>query len=188
MNRPLTCVAAASMLLSACAKSDSAEADRSPDGASAGAESTPSPASGDKDLSEVSNYRLTMPKVDKFYEAMRNAALAAKDLPEDQRDSFNAADGSLDEYAANLERNAPMRKAIEKAGLSTKEFAVIMMATLQAGMAQGIIAMRPKDDADSLAREMKTNPANVRFMREHKAEIEAKQKAMEAEMKKMEPR
>ena len=80
-----------------------------------------------------------------------------------------------------------MRKAIEKAGLSPKEFAVIMMATMQAGMAQGIIAMRPKDNADSLAREMKTNPANVRFMREHQAEIEAKQKAMAAEMKKHEP-
>ncbi len=188
MNRPLNYLAAAAMLLSACAKSDSAEAGDSSEGTSAAARSTPTSASADQDLSEVSNYTLTMPKVDKFYEAMRNAALAAKDLPEDQRGSFNAADGSLNDYAANIERNAPMRKAIEKAGLSPKEFAVIMMATMQAGMAQGIIAMRPNDNADSLAREMKTNPANVRFMREHQAEIEAKQKAMAAEMKAMEPR
>ena len=188
MSRHLWYLAGAVMISSACAKSDSPAADGDREAAALGSAASPSSSSADQDLREISNYTLTMPKVDKYYEAMRNVMLAMKDIPESQRTSFNAANSSLDQYAANLEGSPPVRKAIEKAGLSPKEFAVIMMATMQAGMAQAIITMRPKDDADSLAREMKTNPANVKFMREHAAELEAKQKAMEVEMKKMEPR
>ncbi len=57
------------------------------------------------------------------------------------------------------------------------------MSMMQTGMADAVLKMRPKDNQDSLIREMKANPANVEFYREHQAEITAKTKALEAEMK-----
>lgn len=188
MNKHLPYFVATLIVIPACAKSDSsAEAARAESATATVTERTASPASGDDDLREISRYTLRMAKMEKYFQAIRNVRLAIKDVPEDQRDSFNAAGSSLDDYAASLEKNATVRKAIEKAGLSPREFAVIMMASLQAGMAQAIIAMRPNDNADSLAREMQTNAANIRFMRDHKAELEAKQKAMEAETKAIQP-
>jgi hypothetical protein len=57
-----------------------------------------------------------------------------------------------------------------------------MFALLSASMASSIIQMRPNDNADSLAREMQANPKNIRFVREHEAEI----KQMQEEMSKLE--
>lgn len=141
------------------------------------------------DLRDVSRYTLTTDKMDKYFDAMRNMMLAMKDMTPEERErssmSFNASQMSLDQYAEAMGKNEPVREAIEKADLSTREFAVLQMAIFQSAMAQGVIAMRPNDSADSLAREMKANPANVRFMKEHEADFASKQKALEAEMRRL---
>ena len=58
--------------------------------------------------------------------------------------------------------------------MSAREFGLLTMAYLQAGMASAVLAMRPNENQDSLAREMKTNMANIRFLQENQAALEAK--------------
>jgi hypothetical protein len=48
-----------------------------------------------------------------------------------------------------------------------------------------VLQTRPNANEDSLAREMNVNMDNVRFMREHDAELRQKQQALEAEMQAM---
>ena len=175
--------AALLLTLAGCAGGDSAG-----DTATAGGAAAPAQASSaDADLRDVGSYELTMDKVDKYLAATRNMALAAKDLTPEQRERLTGsgnANASLDDWAAQLEREPIARDAIRRARMSTREFAVASMAYLQAGMANAILEMRPDiKNADSIAREMKANPANVRFVRDNKAALEAKFKALEAETK-----
>jgi hypothetical protein len=143
----------------------------------------------DADLRDVGTYELTMDKIDKYLAATRNMALAMKGLTPEQREKLKArgdASASLDDYAAQIESEPIARDAVRRAGLSSREFATITMAYLQAGMADAVLQMRPDiKNADSIAREMKANPANVRFVRENRAALDAKFKALEAEMKAM---
>ena len=177
--------AALILALTGCGGADSAR-----DTTAAGGAATAQASSADADLRDVSQYELTMEKMDKYVAAMRNMALAAKDLTPDQRERLKASGGadantaSLDDYAAQLEREPVSRDAIRRAGLSTREFAVASMAYLQAGMADAVLQMRSDiKNADSIAREMKANPANVRFVRDNRAALDAKFKALAAEMK-----
>ena len=144
-------------------------------------------ASTDADLRDLSRYELTMDKMDKYLAATRNMLAAAKSLTPEQRERLKAsgdANASLDDYASQLENEPLARDAIRRAGISTREFAVISMAYIQAAMAQAILQMRPDiKNTDSIAGEMKANPANIRFMTENRAALEAKFKALEAETK-----
>lgn len=138
------------------------------------------------DQRDITNYKLSKDRVDKFYAAMRNIALAMKDMSPEQREKIdmNAVDSpSLDHYATSLEREPAVRRAIQQAGLTAREFAVLTMSIMQTGMASAILATQPNASADSLMREMKVNPDNLRFMRQHEAAIKAKQQAVAAEMK-----
>jgi hypothetical protein len=148
--------------------------------------STASSSSGD-DLQDVQNYKLSMEKVDKFYAAQHNMATAFRNMSPAERqllesDSTDDSGGSLDKMARNFEKVPAVRDAIEDAGLSTREFAVLTMSMIQTGMAASILEMRPNDNQDSLVREMQANMDNIKFYREHKAEIDAKQQAAQKEM------
>lgn len=137
-----------------------------------------------QDIADVSEYTLTMDGMDRYFAAMGNVQEALKDVPEEEREGVVDAGGavSIDDYAASLERNPAVRDAIREAGLSAREFALITMAYLQAGMASAVLAMRPNEDQDSLAREMKTNMANIRFLQENQAELEARMQRMQSGM------
>ncbi|HEU4564354.1 MAG TPA: hypothetical protein VFS05_06895 [Gemmatimonadaceae bacterium] len=167
--------------LLACAKSEQSAAGTE---AAAGA---PAASSGDSDLQDITSFELTMSRVDKLYAAIRNIGLATKDLPPEQREAvtMDANDDSIDDYVKKLESQPVVRKAIRDAGLSPREFALTTMALVQAGMAGAVLEMRPNDNQDSLVREMKASMANIRFVREHKDELQAKQKAMQEEMKRL---
>lgn len=169
----------------ACAKGDRATTDSSTAAATPAVTTTSS--GGDADLREINRYELSMDKVDKYFSAFRNIGVALKGMTPAQRKAvdMDIGEGDIDAYARRLDAQPAISKAVKDAGLSTREFGVLTVAMLQASMATGVIDMRPKDDADSLARAMKTNPANIRFMKEHAAEIEAKRKQMEADMKAM---
>lgn len=156
--------------------------------AAGGAAPVAEASSADADLRDVAKYELTMDKIDKYVAATRNMALAVKDLTPEQREKLMGSGdaNSLDDYAAQIEREPMARDAIRRAGLSSREFATLTMAYLQAGMADAVLQMRPDiKNADSIAREMKANPANVRFVRANKAALDAKFKALEAELKAM---
>ncbi|GLC24807.1 hypothetical protein [Roseisolibacter agri] len=179
------------LLAVACSNKDAAPA---AEGGTTPAASAPAAAAqADGDLADVQSYKLTMDKIDRLYAAQRAMAVRAKAMSPAERAALDSADGgdddnddqSLDGIAAKIERVPAMAAAVREAGLSPREFATISMAMLQSAMAGSVLQMRPKDNADSLVREMKANMDNVRFMREHEAEIKQKQEAMAAEMKKL---
>jgi len=126
--------------------------------------------SGDADLRELSRYELTMTDVRKF--AAANAALAKHPEAErdEDQDDGDTDDESLDELAARIGRVPEARKAIEAAGLTVRQYAVITMALFQAAFAQ--YAVDQGADINKVARDAGVNPANIRFVKEHKAELE----------------
>jgi len=138
------------------------------------AQPTRAAASGDADLRELSRYELTMADVRKF--AAANAALAKhpkaeqNDDEEEDEDESSNDDESLDEMAARIGRIPEARNAIEAAGLTVRQYAVITMALFQAAFAQ--YAVEQGADPAKVARDAGVNPANLRFVKEHKAELE----------------
>ena len=71
---------------------------------------------------------------------------------------------------ARIESNPVARKAVEAAGLSARQYVVITMALFQASLAQ--YAVDQGADPGKIARETGVNPANIGFVKEHKAELE----------------
>ncbi|HEU4697541.1 MAG TPA: hypothetical protein VFS40_00015 [Gemmatimonadales bacterium] len=189
MRRSLTLLLATTVALAACS---SDKPKTTPEGAEAAA-STSSATSGGDDLADITNYRLSMAKVDQWYAAQRNIAQKLKAMSPAQRAAMDSAlsmdasdpNAGLDDLANRIASQPMMRDAVKDAGLSPKEYATLTMSLVQSGMAAGVLKMRPKDNQDSLVREMKANPENVRFMQEHEAELNQKQQAMQAEMQKM---
>ena len=125
---------------------------------------------GDADLRELSRYQLTMADIRKFAAANANLAKHPK-VEQDDDDAEDADDNaSLDEMAARIESVPVARKAVEAAGLSARQYAVITMALFQASLAQ--YAVEQGADPGKIARETGVNPANIRFVKEHKAELD----------------
>jgi hypothetical protein len=163
---------------------DSASGSTTPAAATPAATSS----SGDKDLADVTKYELTMAGIDKLFAAQRNLGLKLKAMSPAEREAtamHNDNNASMDDMVRNIEKAPAYVAAIREAGLSPREYVLITVSMMQSGMAAGVIKMRPKDNVDSLAREMKANPANVRFIMEHEAELTKKQTEMAAEMKRL---
>lgn len=144
----------------------------------------------EEDLADVSNYRLTMDKYDKYITAQRNLMLKVKDMPPAKREAFesrqsNDQNASLDDMVKKIESEPIAKDAVRVAGLSPREYVMITMSMMQTAMAAGIAKMRPNDNQDSLIREMKANPENVKFFTENEAELTRKQNAFEAEMQRL---
>jgi hypothetical protein len=150
----------------------------------------PAASRADADLADLAKYRLTMDKIDRLYAAQRNLATKVKNMSPQERAALKESQSSdasanLDDMVRNVERSPVMRDAVRDAGLSAREYVMVTMALVQSMMASSVLQMRPNDNQDSLAREMKVNPDNLKFIKEHQAEIVQKQQAMEAEMKRM---
>jgi hypothetical protein len=176
--------------LSACGKKEGGATDSSAPNAGAAASASTAGTKGDAELADVQSYKLSMEKIDKMLAAQRILAAKAKAMTPAEREAMRArsdADSdpneSLDDMARKIESEPLLRDAIREAGLSSREYVLITMSMMQTGMADGVLKMRPKDNQDSLIREMKANADNIKFYREHQAEITAKSKAIEAEMK-----
>ena len=184
MLRPRSLLLLVALPLAACSKD---AASRAGDSAAAPASAA---SSGDHDLENVQGFELTMDRIDRMFAAQRNMALKMKDMSPAEREAFRNQDmsdpnASIDDLARKFDENPVMRGAIKDAGLSAREYALGMFAMFQSSMAAAVLQQRPNDNADSLIREMKANPKNVRFMQEHQAELTKKQKDMEAEMKRL---
>jgi len=175
--------------LAACGKKEGGSTTSSAPGAAAPA-SAIAGTKGDAELADVQSYKLSMEKIDKMLAAQRNLAAKAKAMTPAERDAMEARgesasnpNESLDDMARKIDNEPMLRDAIREAGLSSREYVLITMSMMQTGMADGVLKMRPKDNQDSLIREMKANADNIKFYREHEAEITAKSKAIGAEMK-----
>lgn len=126
---------------------------------------------GDADLRELSRYTLTMADIRKYAAANANLAKHPKaEENEDGEDDEDSDNESLDVMAARIAKIPEARKAIEAAGLTPRQYAVITMALFQASMAQ--FAVEQGADPAKVARDASVNPANIRFVKENKAELE----------------
>ena len=187
MSRILHCSVVATVFsLAACSK-----ADESATPADANAPATAAQvAQGEEDLADIGEYRLTMDKFDKWLAAQRNMAMKAKDMTDAEKAAFaqqneSNNNASIDDMARAVSSNAVLNQAVRDAGLSPREYALVMMSFVQTGMAAAVAQMRPNDNQDSLIRAMKANPENVKFYKANEAEITRKSKALEEEMKRL---
>jgi membrane-associated HD superfamily phosphohydrolase len=100
--------------------------------------------------------------------------LAAIEEAEDKDDSPLKNPKSLAEMEAAIKAHPGAMRAMASAGITPREFSRCMMALLQASLVEGF--SQGKADLKNLPAGI--NPENVKFVREHKAELEAMQKAM----------
>ena len=82
---------------------------------------------------------------------------------------------TLTEMEENIRKVPMFTRALEREGLSPREYSKFMLAMLQAGMVHGF--SQGKVDYSKLPPGV--NPDNVKFIDEHKAELEAMQKEFE---------
>lgn len=171
------------LALVACSKGDA------PADTAAAASAEAAPASSGDDLADVTSYTLTMAGIEKSLDVQRRVGMQVKAMTAEERQAFADADvggdpeQGIDDMARKIAAQPVMAAAVRDAGLTPREYALLIMSMVQSGMAGAVMKMRPEANQDSLAREMKANPANVRFMMEHEAEIRQKQAALEAELR-----
>ena len=130
------------------------------------------------DVREVKAYRLTLPKVASYYAATKSlrkvaaadpkACTAVEPAEGEDEKTFS---GRAKEIEASYPKVIPLLKA---EGLTVREFLVLTLVQMQAGMAvyaksQGMKELPPE-----------VNPENVAFMEQHKKELDV----MQAELKK----
>ena len=151
--------------LAACSKPEPSVADAPAAPAAAATAATPEPASAP---TASASTELSMDKVRKYVEAIKNLAAAEKADPSIGDSAQNISEEDTDQFAARLEANAPMRAAIAAAGLTTREYAHIGETLLSAMMAEGAVrAGQLKAVPDGI------DPAAVEFVKQHGAEIQA---------------
>lgn len=185
----LSFLSAGIVLQSGCSKDNASNSSATVNSAPA---SPAAAAQADQDLSDISEYRLSMDKIDKYIAVQHNLAVKMKTMSPAERQALGNRDdasdpnASLDDMVAKIDKQPVLVDAIKSAGLSTREWVVITMSMMQTAMAASVAKMRPTDNQDSLIREMKANPDNIKWYNEHEAEITQKTKAVEAEMKGLE--
>jgi hypothetical protein len=171
------------VLVAACKGDAPARRHPAPGASASDAPATEAPAggSGEADANEVRSYRLQMDKVQRFFDANLRLAAAAKGMDSTEGPELSDPNQSLDDMEAAIARHPQMSAAIRAAGLAPREYAVLSLAYLQAAMA-GSIAEQQKLDDQTAAKQMQANADNIRFVREHKAELERMQRELEAKM------
>ena len=85
---------------------------------------------------------------------------------------------TISDMAAKIQKFPPMVSALQREGLTARDYAKFMMAMLQAGLAAGF-------QKAGLLKELPdgTNPANVKWILAHEAELAKMQKDWAARMK-----
>jgi hypothetical protein len=94
-------------------------------------------------------------------------------------ESLNMGDANtISEMAAKIQKFPPMVSALQREGLTARDYAKFMMAMLQAGLAAGF-------QKAGMLKELPegTNPANVKWIIEHEAELAKMQQTWAALMK-----
>jgi hypothetical protein len=125
----------------------------------------------DDDQREISRHQLTtadLRKLTRAHENMKRLVQQQRAAPESEEEFAPGAE-SLSDIAAEIERTPQMRKAVEDAGLTARQYALMSFALMQASVADLLVKQGAKPD--SVASELGIHPANLRFVREHEAEI-----------------
>lgn len=139
-------------------------------------------ANGDPDLQEVSDYRLTMDEIQKWSSIttkMNQIDFTKSSRPsntsgDDADDTGRGGGGdnpSIDDLETLYNGNKQARELIASGGLDARDFVVITFIMMQAGLAQYTIDQGAKPD--SVAKEMNVSLANLKFLNEHRSELDA---------------
>jgi hypothetical protein len=91
------------------------------------------------DQKELFNYTLTMDKIHKLGDAMKDMEALQKSNPElDKSISSDDSEGSLDQLAAKIQKYPPVVAVLKKDGLTPREYIVVTMTLIQASLAVGL--------------------------------------------------
>lgn len=162
------------LIAAACGKkADSSGDAQVPEVSTADVPDVAAGGSGDADARELARYRLTMADVRKVAAVQEKWRRLLEQHPELARDDDDAAEVSetewLDQTQAAIERVPEARRVIREAGMDVREFLLVSMALIQAWGGQALVQQGSNPDA--VARELMINPANLRFVKEHEAEL-----------------
>ena len=126
----------------------------------------------------LSGYTLSMADMRRFGVTMQEIGAAIRANPQLEQRFTSTMDESVEQIATRLGGVAQFRPAFAKSGMTPRQFAVTQFTLLGAGMAVGM----PKGakSPEQLVKEMGIDPANVAFMRQHGAEVQALFRQMRA--------
>jgi hypothetical protein len=115
---------------------------------------------------EDADVELTMDKVEAWIAASKNLA-AAEQADASLDSAMNASEEDGVQYAARLESTPKLRAAIEQAGMSARDYALVSESLVASLMAVGAVeAGALKEIPEGM------NPKHIEFVRAHRAEIE----------------
>ncbi len=160
--------------LTACSPTDKAS-----DDTDVAAPATTGSRSLDSDLEQVQDFKLSMPRMQKWAQAGRNLVALSKARPDLESSYKVEQNASLDQQVAALEGHPEVRKAVKDAGLSPREFTMISFAYMQAATAQSVGRMPPGRTRDSVMQSLKVHPDNVTFIQSNRSELEKLMKEMQ---------
>ena len=136
----------------------------------------------DPDLVEIQHYTLTMDKVNRFYDSMKDLSELSKTHPElkGKLETDSDSHESLSAVERRISSQPVIVSTLAKHGYSPREFVVFELAYFQAAFAEAMMKQPGADRAKIMA-DGGINPANIAFVEQHEAELTSLQKKMEAE-------
>ncbi|MEO8194319.1 MAG: hypothetical protein ABI681_10760 [Gemmatimonadales bacterium] len=152
------------LAMAACSSKDSPPAEGTPVPPPP-APSASAPA-GDPTAADISRYELTMDKMRRWTGAMKEMA-KAEGANAQAVEGINMGTDPLALSVSKMEATPVVKNALDKAGLSARDYLMIMSAYLQAGMTDAMLKANPQAKVPE-----GQSTKNVEFVRAHRAELE----------------
>ena len=133
-------------------------------------------ASSNGDQEEIKNFRLNMARLEQYTAASKALAAYAKENPSVQESSQNGQDAkTISDVVKRVEKYPGAVAAIQTAGLSPREFAVMGLTLFTVGM---MVALKKQGNIKAIPATVL--PENVAFFEQNYDKIESVVKAMQA--------
>ncbi len=123
-------------------------------------------------MEEVQHYLLTMDKMNRFAATFNDLSAYAKQHPESAHMLEGESDESLSAAEHRIASKPVVVDILARHSFSPREFVILGFALFQAAFAETMAKQNGVDPA-KMAAEAHVNPANMTFVSEHKAELEA---------------
>ena len=133
---------------------------------------------GDKDLVEMEHYTLTMEKATRYSEVFNDLSTLAKANPKLASKMESDADENLASAERRISAQPEIVAVLTKHGFTARDFVLFGFVLFQSAFASETAKANGVDPA-KMAAEAHVNPANMAFVSQHKAELEALMKKMQ---------